>query len=773
MKWLLVKQWGLSPRLAEIAVYSGARDARKVKAFLNSFNTRYWMISERFNKEKAEKNLLLIAKLTAIQEGFPELYKIICTEPLMLGRFEIAYRDPALDSYQKNKVSNDLVSLVNGNDLLKRFLEYTNNIDLTEIEDIVTGKQLELMAGISTGSAIQTALSNGKTEDFSEAVKGLDKVQADDLVEYIRLMIRAFDEQKLSVTLRIWVDCALEIFSDENIWTNEDIKTTKESLANIIVETITKDEGKLIKEISDLKGIESLLQITSNSAGLANAIVQVYLKKLTTDEAISYIGLFNRQKKYFEKKFNDINSAIITALNSENEQLILKQLLTPEIRKDINDPIPSNTVLDTIVLRLDVKDEAYNLNEKRIQVIRIYQNQVDMTGFIKKWNEITKKAQSAPIEIEKTNFGLMLDTLNKIGRFEKSEDVNIICPPLLQIWAHNGKENTRKELLETFALIYPILDETQSEEVEIVIFSWFKGRPVQEIKSYLEYLTSVKQADTSEHEPLKKLALSLLEQFVEWTKTQVNVYNERVEEIVNLIVEWNRTFNTEINIGDLVESVIIKTNDSSFDLWYKKSLGNLCDCLPVDKVNSLGQIVIGRIEDPQTIKTRRSQLLDILITKLLPQNLKGSDTDRVFGLLWHDDGNMRGPICEKFESLKPKFGENDFKRNISVMAKDISDSSMDKITQKANSVTVILKNSGSIKEYDKKNILNTVPSLIHSTNSKESIGIGLEIVQSLGENDNISDDIISGLNVLSQHNDENIKGRAITLLEKFEKRTET
>jgi hypothetical protein len=129
---------------------------------------------------------------------------------------------------------------------------------------------------------------------------------------------------------------------------------------------------------------------------------------------------------------------------------------------------------------------------------------------------------------------------------------------------------------------------------------------------------------------------------------------------------------------------------------------------------------------------------------------------------------MREPVCEKFESLKPKFEKGDFRRNISVMARDISNSSMDKITQKANSVTVLLKNSVSLKERDRTSVLSVVPSLIRSTNKKENIEIGLEIVKALGVEEEVSLDILSGLNTLSQHDDENLKERAVTLLKKFE-----
>ena len=770
----LVEEWNLSPRLAEMAVYSGARDARKVKAFLNSFNTRYWMIKERFDKTTAERNILLIAKLTALQEGFPDFYKKVCKEPSNLAKLEEVLRlgsRPLDDFGQEKGPYFDVKGWTNNDETLERFLRYTSDINQAEIEDIIMGKRPELIGGISTGTAIQAALSGGKAAEFAEAVKSLDNNHADDLVEYIRLKIRDFEEQKLIVTLRIWINCVLEIFSTENIWESKDLKTTKKSLADIIVETITKDNGRLIKETSNLKGIESLLQITSISTDLANAIVQVYLKEPTANDAISYIGLFNRQKIYFDKKINDINSAIITALTPENEQLILQQLSTPEIRNDINDPpIPSNIVLSTIVQRLDTKDEAYNLNEKRIQIIKIYQNRVDMTEFIKKWNEMTKKAQSTPINIEKTNFGLMLDTLNEIGRFEKSEDVNEICPSLLQIWAHNGKEDTRNILLITFALIYPLLDEDKSKAVENAIVTWFKTRPMAEIKFYLEYLTKSELSNPSseKREKLINLAVYILGWFVDWLKGQVNAFNDRVEEIVNLIVEWNHTLDKEAKLSELIETVIKDANDTSFEAWHKKSLGSLCDCLSEGALENLGKMVIDRIEAPQTARARRNLLLDILITKLSPKGLEGNETDKIFSLLWHDDKNVREPICEKFESLISKFKIKDFNRNKSVMAHKISSSSIEKTTQKANSVSVFLKNSEELLDEDKKMVLSMVPPLIHSTNSRDSIAIGLEMVEEIGEKEIVSQDIISGLEALSQYSDENLKERANKLLKKFE-----
>jgi hypothetical protein len=429
-------------------------------------------------------------------------------------------------------------------------------------------------------------------------------------------------------------------------------------------------------------------------------------------------------------------------------------------------------VINTIAQKLDPKDEAYVDNEKRIQVIRAYPELVDINALVKKWNEMTKKAQATTISIEKTNFGLMLDTLNEIGRFENEEDAKEICPSVLQIWANNGKENTRKKLLITFTLIYPLLDEKYAEKVRTEIVTWLNNRPqVAEIKDYLGSLTKGEPSNLSEQkrESLKSLAVFLLEWFVEWVKGQVNAYNERIEEIVNLIVEWNQTLNIKAKINELVELVIKNANESFFEAWHKKSLGGLCECLSEGAVENLGKMVIERIEDPQTTRARRSLLLDTLVTKMSPKGLEGSETDKMFSLLWHDDKNVRDPVCEKFESLTiSKFKKKDFNRNMSVMARKISSSSIEKTTQKANSVSVFLKNSEELSAEDKKLILSMVPPLIHSPNTRDSIAIGLEMVEELGEEEIVSQDIISGLESLLQHNDENLKERANALLKKFE-----
>src|SRR4030042_228885 len=247
-----------------------------------------------------------------------------------------------------------------------------------------------------------------------------------------------------------------------------------------------------------------------------------------------------------------------------------------------------------------------------------------------------------------------------------------------------------------FALVYPLLDQNNAENVRNSIVDWLNSRPVPEIKNYLEYLTKEEPSSLSgqKRESLKSLAAFLLEWFVKWVKGQVNAYNERVEEIVNLIVERNRTPNIEVKVGELVESVIKDANDASFEAWHKKSLGSLCDCLSEGAVENLGKMIIERIEDPQTTRARRSLLLDTLVTKMSPKGLEGNETDKMFSLLWHDDKNVRDPVCEKFESLTiSKFKKRDFNRNMSVMARKISSSSIEKTTQKANSVSVFLNKS--------------------------------------------------------------------------------
>jgi len=105
---------------------------------------------------------------------------------------------------------------------------------------------------------------------------------------------------------------------------------------------------------------------------------------------------------------------------------------------------------------------------------------------------------------------------------------------------------------------------------------------------------------------------------------------------------------------------------------------------------------------------------------------------------------------------------------MAVIVRKISSSSVEKTTQKATSVSVFLKNSEDLSEEDKKMILSMVPPLIHSTNARDSIAIGLEMVEELGEREIVSQDIISGLEALLQHIDENLKERANSILKKYE-----
>jgi len=251
-------------------------------------------------------------------------------------------------------------------------------------------------------------------------------------------------------------------------------------------------------------------------------------------------------------------------------------------------------------------------------------------------------------------------------------------------------------------------------------------------------------------------------------KSQVNAYNGRVEEITSLVVEHHSILEDEAKLTELVDLIVKQANDPFFEKWHAKSLGSLCDCLSNETLQNVGQTVIERIEDPPTTKTRRNFLLDLLITKLSPKGLGGTETDRIFKLLWHNDGNIREPVCEKFKSLKSKFKLRDFRRNISIMARDISNSSVDKITLKANSASAFLENSEDINKQDKNMVLSTVPSLIRSTNSTESIGVGLEMLDTLADKNNLSQDILSGLEALLEHSDENLKKRAKLLLDKFQ-----
>lgn len=770
----LINSWKLPPRIAEIAVYSGARDARKVKSFLNAFRTRYWVIKEReegryFEKGTAQRNVELIAKLTALQEGFPDFYKKVCTDASILDKIEQSLRVRSTDVYDKKKPLVDVSQYTEGNENLERFLRYTSDIDLGEIGDIVVGKRPEQIAGIPTGSSILAAFAEGKPKEFVEAIKGLDKKQCNSLIDYIRFRIRDFKEQDLSVSLRIYVQCILEIFSDKTVWADDSRREEKRSIADIIVDTVTESQKGLIKEIGNLIAIESVLEIASEPHKLANSVIQTYLKEPAASDGASYLSLFNRGSKHFGEKLKDVNSAMKKALQGEQENQILNQLIDPEVKTDSTDPIPSDAVVNQIVEGLQPDEDAYEINKQRIQIIHTYPDRVAIPAFLNKWIELTAKAQSSAVELEGTNFGLWLGILNKIGKFGKERHAELILQPVLSIWTHNENEKIRQGLLTTFALIYPVLSDQSKEKVKTNIFNWLNTRSQSEIKEYLNYLTEDRELPESKQSSLYALAVYVLESFVEWLKSQVNAYNERVEEITSLVVEHHSILQDETKLTDLVDIIVKEANDPFFEKWHTKSLGSLCDCLSEETQQNLGQTVFERIEDPPTTKVRRNLLLDLLITKFSPKGLGGTETDRIFKLLWHDDSNIREPVCEKFASLKSKFGKRDFNRNISIMSRDISNSSVEKITQKVNAVSAFLKNLEDLSEQDTKMVLSIVPSLIRSTNSTESIGVGLEMLDTLADKNNVSQDILSGLEALLEHSDENLKKRAEKLLlDKFQ-----
>ena len=766
----LINRWKLPPRIAEIAVYSGARDARKVKSFLNAFRARYWVIKERepeyFDEGTAKGNMELIAKLTALQEGFPDFYKQVRTDPSIISKIEESLRMSPANESQKKLIA-EMKKYMKDDKTLERFLRYTSDIDLTKIGELVVGKRPEQIATITTGSLILAALAEGKVEEFVEAVKGLNKVECRSLIDYINLRIKDFREQNLSVSLRIYVQCILEIFSDKTVWADESRREGKQLLADIIVDTVSKSKKELIKEIGNLIAIESVLEIASEPHKLANSVIQTYLKEPAASDRASYLSLFNRGSKHFGENLKKVNIAIKKALQGEQESQILKQLIDPEVKIDNTDPIPSDMIVNQIVEGLQPDEGAYEINEQRIQIIRAYPDRVALLAFLKKWIQLTESAQGSTVKIEGTNFGLWLGILNEIGKFEKEQHAELILQPVISIWTHNGDEKIRQDLLTTFALIYPALSEVGKEEVKSNIVKWLNTRPRSEIKEYLEYLTKDRKPG-SKQTSLYVLAVHILESFVEWVKGQVNAYNERVDEITSLVVEHHSILEDKTKLTELVDHIVKNTNDQFFEKWHVKSLGSLCDCLSEETQQNLGQTVFERIEDPPTTKARRNLLLDLLITKLSPKGLGGTETDRIFKLLWNDDSNIREPICEKFKSLKSKFKLMDFRRNISIMARDISNSSDEKITQKVNAVSAFLKNLEDLSEQDTKMVLSIVPSLIRSTNSTESIGVGLEMLDTLANKNNVSQDILSGLEALLEHSDENLKKRSDLFLEKFQ-----
>mgnify|MGYP001071610689 CR=1 FL=1 len=132
-------------------------------------------------------------------------------------------------SYDEKQMLVDVDSIIKSDEVLERFLRYTSDIDLSEISEIIAGKRPESIAQISTGSFILAALAEAKIEKFVDAAKKLDSNEAIKLVDYIHQQIRSFQEKGLDVSLRIFIQCSLAIFSSENVWTVKELIRVKKN----------------------------------------------------------------------------------------------------------------------------------------------------------------------------------------------------------------------------------------------------------------------------------------------------------------------------------------------------------------------------------------------------------------------------------------------------------------------------------------------------------------------------------------------------------------
>jgi hypothetical protein len=766
----LVSKWEITPRIAEIAVYSGARDARKIKSFLNSFKTRHWILLEReesryFEKGTTEKNLELIAKLSAIQEQFPKFYKELCEEPEVLVRIENVLKTKIDEDIKNDDVGNKaVVKLINENKILQRFLRNTIDIDLTDLSQILLGKVSEWLAEIPNGSRVENVLVEGDVNKFVEYSKEISSQNAFTLTNFIKKRLAKLISKDFQSQIRSQADCCIKLFEDQEAWAAPEFDKPLRRLADVLVDAIHENDKIHVKEIGDIKTVERILDKTSKQKTFASDIAKELIDSPLAEDSKDYLELVNKEVKLFHKKANGINSNLL-----KSEEDVIVKLLFAISKPDTKYLVPLPGVVNDICAKLDGADAACKSNQERCKLLRKYNDIVDIPQFFEKWKELIKAAASGSVPLE-GNFELWLDNGIFFSKHVTVEATETLFPTIQSIWSHNRDTNIRSKLVTMLTHLYPILSQENKNTANINIMDWIDIQSSDEIDLYLLSLTEkdrTKKAVDGGDE-LQKLAIDILKHFEAWLKQQATSFDQRIEGICNLLLDFKKVHDDEKEKKEIVEIVLTKSPDKQFNNWNTKALGILIQVLPDNICDELGILTLEHISLPETSKVRREALLNLLAKHFVPNGLSAHNTDIIFNLLWDDHDETREQLCSNFNNLKKSMKNEDINRNIyAVLGDKARTANKNDITKRKTSIDILVENSSHLTTRESNDLADSTPRLIQSANDIETIKIGLQIVEGLENIGNLSNNVSSGIQLLLSHENDEIKELSRKILNKF------
>ena len=140
---------------------------------------------------------------------------------------------------------------------------------------------------------------------------------------------------------------------------------------------------------------------------------------------------------------------------------------------------------------------------------------------------------------------------------------------------------------------------------------------------------------------LHRLAVDVLKHLEAWLKQQATSYDQRIDGISNVLLEFEKVYDNKNAKKEIIEIVLTKSPDKPFNKWNEKALEVLIQMLNDDLYDGLGSLTLDSISLPETSKARREALLDLLVGHFVPNGLSAHNADKIFKLLWHNQDEIR------------------------------------------------------------------------------------------------------------------------------------
>ncbi|MBO8152005.1 MAG: hypothetical protein H0Z30_05880 [Candidatus Marinimicrobia bacterium] len=276
----IAKETGVPQKVIQVAIYAGFDTPRKIKHFLNTFKTVYYVAEERYNKGifplNPNEETDTITKILTLQLVFPNEFKLLIGNPKIYEEMN----KEAEKEFGTIKTGNRKKSRYPYNFL--KFLWTTRDIPIRNIDAFIYLKLPEFGVKLPEFESLREAIINNEKNKISQIIKKIkDESKKDALKE---LIIHLLDIQPEELFLSNIVESAILIYKSVDFTVSQ-----KVSLSNTLIRHIERFEKVLI---FDPEIVFEMIENLREKEEYFNKITRLAVQDINEDRNPEYVSNF-------------------------------------------------------------------------------------------------------------------------------------------------------------------------------------------------------------------------------------------------------------------------------------------------------------------------------------------------------------------------------------------------------------------------------------------------------------------------------------------------